>query len=255
LMSHFKTYEQTRYKLLTCAVLYRECYFCASKSDNFIDVSIIEQGLHDVGTEKMAARLQQEIDKFDTEKYEAILLGYGLCNNGIVGLTSKLPLVIPRAHDCITLLLGSKEKYLNYFQVNSGTFYQSAGWIEQAKDNLSNPESTTTLMGLKQYEEYVEEYGVENAKYIIESLGGGLNHYDKIAYIDTKIGNQPKLKEHAKQNALTNNWKYEELEGNANLLLKMMNGEWDEDEFLVIKPGQTIKPSYCPKIIKTNKTE
>jgi hypothetical protein len=247
----FKTYNQTRYKLLTCAVLYRECYYCASKANNFIDVQIIEQGLHDVGSEKMSTRLQKEINKVDIEKYEAILLGYGLCNNGIVGLKSELPLVIPRGHDCITILLGSKEKYQKYFDANPGTFFQSAGWIEQAKDNLSNPESTTRLMGLGQYEEYVKEYGEENAKYIIESLGGGLNHYDKFAYIDTKVGNQYKLKEHAKQNAGENNWKYEELDGNTNLLLKMMNGEWDEEEFLVVKPGDTIEPSYCAKVIKT----
>ena len=179
------------------------------------------------------------------------MLGYGLCNNGIVGLKSKLPLVVPRAHDCITLLMGSKEKYLDYFEKNPGAFYQSAGWIEQAKDNLSNPESTTSLMGLKQYEEYVKEFGAENAKYIIDSLGGGLNQYTKFTYIDTKTGNQNRLKKHAKKNALDNNWEYEELEGNTNLLLKMMNGEWDETEFLVIQPGQTIEPSYCKNIIKT----
>lgn len=92
---YFKPYTQKKYKLLTCAVLYRECYFCASKANHFIDVQIIEQGLHDIGSTKMLTRLQQEIDKVDTEQYEAILLGYGLCNNGIVGLKSKLPLVIP----------------------------------------------------------------------------------------------------------------------------------------------------------------
>ncbi|MDB4583077.1 DUF1638 domain-containing protein [Draconibacterium sp.] len=248
---HFKPYNQTKYKLLTCAVLYRECYYCASKAKHFIDVQIIEQGLHDIGTEKMSSRLQKEIDKVDAEKYKAILLGYGLCNNGIVGLKSELPLVVPRGHDCITILLGSKEKFQKYFDANPGTFFQSAGWIEQAKDNLSNPESTTRLMGIGSYQEYVKEYGEENAKYIIKSLGGGLNHYDKFAYIDTKVGDQSKLKEHAKQNAKDNNWKYEELEGNTNLLLKMMNGEWDEDNFLVIQPGESIEPSYCAKVIKT----
>jgi len=247
---HFKPYNQTRYKLLTCAVLYRECYYCASKSDNFIDVQIIEQGLHDVGTEKMSSRLQQEIDKVDTEKYEAILLGYGLCNNGIVGLKSKLPIVIPRGHDCITILLGSKEKYQKYFDANPGTFFLSAGWIEQAKDNLSNPESTTRRIGLAQYDEYVKEYGEDYAKYIVESLGGGVNHYEKLTYIDTKVGAQDQLKSHAKENAHENNWQYEELKGNINLLLKMMNGEWEKEEFLIVQPGQTLEPSYCNKIIK-----
>lgn len=249
----FKRYTQTRYKLITCAVLYRECYLCASKALNFIDVQIVEQGLHDVGKEKMSTRLQAEIDTVETEKYEAILLGYGLCNNGIVGLKSKLPLVIPRGHDCITVLLGSKEKYRKYFESNPGTFFQSAGWIEQAKDNLSNPESTTRQMGIRNYKEYVQEFGEEYAKYIIDSLGGGLNHYESFTYIDTKVGDQNKLKVHAKENAAENNWEYKEVEGDTNLLLKMMNGDWNEEEFLVVQPGETIEASYGADVIKNKK--
>jgi len=247
---YFKKYTQTRYKLITCAVLYRECYLCAAKADNFIEVQLVEQGLHDVGKEKMSSRLQAEIDKVDCEKYEAILLGYGLCNNGIVGLKSKLPLVIPRGHDCITILLGSKEKYKKYFDANPGTFFQSVGWIEQAKDNLSNPESTTRQMGMASYQEYVEQFGEEYAKYIMDSLGGGLNSYESFTYIDTKVGNQNKLKTHAKENAKENNWNYQELEGNTSLLQKMMNCDWNEEEFLVVQPDETIEASYCEKVIK-----
>lgn len=247
---YFKQYTQTRYKLITCAVLYRECYLCAAKTDNFIDVQIVEQGLHDVGREKMSARLQQEIDKVDCEKYEAILLGYGLCNNGIVGLNSKLPLIIPRGHDCITILLGSRGKYQNYFDANPGTFFQSAGWIEQAKDNLSNPESTTRQMGMMSYEEYVEQFGEEYAKYIMDSLGGGLNSYESFTYIDTKVGDQSKLKIHAKENAKENNWNYQELEGSTGLLQKMMDGDWSDEEFLVVEPGETIEASYSENVIK-----
>lgn len=246
---YFKQYTQTRYKLISCAVLFRECYSCAAKADNLIDVQIIEQGLHDVGKEKMTARLQQEIDKVDCEKYDAILLGYGLCNNGIVGLKSKLPLVIPRGHDCITILLGSRKKYQSYFDANPGTFFQSAGWIEQAKDNLSNPESTTRQMGMMSNEEYVEQFGEEYAKYIMESLGGGLNSYKSFTYIDTKVGDQNKLKQHAKENAKENDWTYRELEGNTDLLQKMMNGNWNDDEFLVVQPGETIEASYSEKVI------
>ncbi len=248
---YFKKYTQTSYKLITCAVLYRESYLCASKATNFIDVQLVEQGLHDVGKEKMSTRLQAEIDKVDTEKYEAILLGYGLCNNGIVGLQSKLPLVIPRGHDCITILLGSKEKYQKYFDANSGTFFQSAGWIEQAKDNLSNPESTTRQMGMASYQEYVEQFGEEHAKYIMDSLGGGLNSYESFTYIDTNVGDQNKLKTHAKENAKENNWNYQELAGDNSLLLKMMNGDWNEEEFLVVQPGDTIEASYSSKVIKS----
>jgi hypothetical protein len=59
----------------------------------------------------MSARIQESIDRVDPARHEAVLLGYGLCNNGVVGLHAPVPLVISRAHDCITLLLGSRERY------------------------------------------------------------------------------------------------------------------------------------------------
>jgi hypothetical protein len=55
--------EQTRrYMLIACAVLYRECYYCAALSRNTVDVRLCEKGLHDVGAERMSARLLAEID-------------------------------------------------------------------------------------------------------------------------------------------------------------------------------------------------
>ncbi len=101
--------KQQKFLLISCAVLARECYYCASVSKNIIDLKILEQGLHDVGEVKMAASLQDTINKVETDKYDAILLAYGLCNNGIRNLHAELPLVIPRAHDCITLAYGLKE--------------------------------------------------------------------------------------------------------------------------------------------------
>ena len=59
----------------------------------------------------MQERLQDAVIRSDKAGYEAILFGYALCGNGLLGLTAfTVPLVIPRAHDCITLLLGSRQQ-------------------------------------------------------------------------------------------------------------------------------------------------
>ncbi len=176
------------YMLISCAVLYRECYYCAALSKNIIDIKLCEKGLHDIGAAKMSTRLQSKVDDIDPNNYDAILLAYGLCSNGTMGLRSKIPIVLPRAHDCITLLIGSKEKYLQYFNQNPGTFYRSSGWIERETSSLDNPESTVSQMGISTYQEYVEKYGEDNAKYLMETLGS-MAHYDKLAYIDTGVGN------------------------------------------------------------------
>ena len=85
---------QKRYKLIACEVMFRELSYCAAKSKNIIDVVFLSKGLHDMGAEKMLSSLQDEIDRVDIEKYEAILLGYALCNNGIVGLRSSIPIIV-----------------------------------------------------------------------------------------------------------------------------------------------------------------
>jgi hypothetical protein len=239
-----------RFKLIGCAVLYRECYYCAAVSRNIVDVQILEQGLHDVGEAKMCSRLQREIDAVDKAAYDAILLAYGLCSNGIRHLRSSLPLVVPRAHDCITLLMGSKEKYQSYFDANPGTEYWSIGWCERQRPHLSNPESTTRMMGLKTYQEYVDEYGEENAKYIMESLGGGQEHYTKLAYIETGIGETRKYKDEKRKAAESRNWVYEEIEGSTHIITRLMSGDWDQDSFLVVHPGETIEPSYDNTVVK-----
>ena len=99
-------------KVIACDVLRREISFLASRSPCYIDVTFLSQGLH-VTPDKLRAMLGEEIEKADkgihyshylgNEQYDFIILAYGLCDNSILNLSSSLtPLVIPRAHDCIT---------------------------------------------------------------------------------------------------------------------------------------------------------
>ena len=90
-------------------------------------------------------------------------------------------------------------------------------------------------------------------KYIIETLGAGIENYTKFAFIDTKVGDVEAYKKQVKAKAKEKGWDYEELSGNTKIFLKMMNGEWDEDTFLVIQPGQTIEPSHKDDVIKSVK--
>ncbi len=241
------------YILISCAVMARESYYCAAISKNIIDIVMLDQGLHDIGEAGMVAELQKAIDAVNIEKYDAILLGYGLCNNGIRGVHAELPLVIPRAHDCITLLMGSKERYREYFDNNPGTFYKSTGWVERVKHNLSNPDSTTSKLGMTTYEEYAKQYGEENAAFLVEALEGGLNHYDRMTYIDTGIVDFEEHTNDAKDMALERNWKFERYKGDHSLMLAMVNGDWNTEVFLVLKPGETVVSTHDDDIIGPKK--
>jgi hypothetical protein len=240
-----------RYKLIACEVLFREICYCASRCSNIVDVTFMEKGLHDVGTKKMSEKLQAEIDTVDADKYDTILLCYGLCNNGITGLRSTLPVVVPRAHDCITLLMGSKERYKDYFNQNPGTFFFSPGWLERNKDPGDTEDSIPTQLGMgKTYEEYVEEYDEETAKYLAEVLGDWLKNYKKAAFINTLVGSEETYRDRTKQFAAENGWAYEELCGDTGLIFRLLNGDWDPEEFLVLPPHASVAPSNDDNIIK-----
>ena len=239
-----------RYKMIACEILFREVCYCAAKCSNIIDIQFMQKGLHDIGTEKMSDKLQQAIDQTDKEKYDAILLCYGLCNNGVGDLHGTIPIVIPRAHDCITLLLGSKEKYREYFDHNPGTYFKSSGWIERDTDTEEN--DVMSQLGLeKSYEDYVELYGEDNAEYIMEILGGWETKYTKMTFINTTVGDVGMDRIISRKDAESKNWEFKEIDGDVRLILNLMNGQWDENEFLIVPAGHKIMPSNDERIVNS----
>ncbi|NLO49008.1 MAG: DUF1638 domain-containing protein [Clostridiales bacterium] len=239
-----------KYMVIACEVLFREICLCAAQCGNIIDISFMEKGLHDIGEKRMYKALQQEIDKVETEKYDAILLCYGLCNNGIRNIHARLPVVVPRAHDCISLLLGSKEKYADYFFKNPGTFFLSSGWIERNTQPDKAEDSVPGQLGMdKTYEEYAELYGEENAEYLMEFFGNWLVHYKKLAFINNQVGDTAYFREQAKGMAAAQQWEFEEIGGDTNLIFRLLNGDWDPGAFLVLSPGSKIIPANNENII------
>lgn len=234
---------------MACEILFREISWCVSQSRNIIDIKFLRKGLHDLGEKEMSSALQKEIDAVDKERAESILLGYALCNNGIRGLTSnKLPLIVPRAHDCITLLLGSKERYKEYFDANPGTYFKSTGWVE--RDVPAEQKGVHTQLGLgKTLEELKKQYGEDNAKYIMEIMGSWERNYNKLAYIDMGIPDFPSYEEATKKEASEKSWQYEKIQGDIGLLKRFIDGNWDNEEFLIVNPGEKITAIYESGII------
>ena len=106
-----------RLRVVACEIFFREICHLAARSPNKVDVEFLPKGLHDQGGSTMRERLQAAIDATDPEKHDAVALAYGLCNNGLVGLEARgLPLVLMRAHDCVTAFLGSRARYARTFE-------------------------------------------------------------------------------------------------------------------------------------------
>jgi hypothetical protein len=225
-----------RLQFIVCKVMQREAYFCAARSENVVDIVLMPQGLHDE-PDKLRSEVQKALNNIHDiqgRAYDASLLGYGLCSNGIVGLSAKIPIVVPRGHDCITLLLGSKDSYQEYFDSHRGVYWYSAGWIESGKQP-SKERYETTL------KEYQEKYGDDNAQYLMEVEQDWIRQYNWATFIDWDLVNSDEYRDYTKRCAEYLGWNYDELKGNPTLMQKLVDGQWDENEFLVIKPDQKIK--------------
>jgi hypothetical protein len=130
------------------------------------EVHFLDYGLHRVPA-RMTGTLQEMISSI--EEPSLIVLGYGLCGNGLKGLKAGVhTLLAPRVDDCIALLLGSYRAYMREFQAVPGTYYLSKGWLESG----SHP--------LKEHQEYVPRYGEKEAMWIMDQQ---YQHYERLVLV------------------------------------------------------------------------
>jgi hypothetical protein len=241
-----------RFRMIACEVSHREVCAAVARSPNVIDVDFLPKGLHDLGAERMRMILQEAVDSSGRGNCEAILLWYGLCNNGVCGIRAPIPLVAPRAHDCITLLLGSRKRFARYFEDNPGTFYKSPGWIERDTDPNDNPASITARLKMtRDPRELAARFGQESAEYLAPLTADWLKHYRKLTFINTGVGDIPEYQNRSAALAAERKWEYEELQGDPGLLDRLLAGDWDPEDFLMVPTGHTIRPTFGEDIIES----
>jgi hypothetical protein len=241
-----------RFKLISCEVLYREMCLAISRSPHQVDLDFLPKGLHDLGAGAMRERVQAALDRLDASGYDAVLFGYGLCNNGLAGLTAReIPLVVPRAHDCITLFLGSKERYLDYFNANPGVYFKTTGWIERGSNHLELQQlSIPRRTGMDAtYEELVARYGAENAQYLYETLCCHTRNYSQFTFIEMGVEPDDRFERHTREQAEERGWRYEKVAGDLSMIQRLVDGVWDEREFLVVPAGHRVVARYDEGII------
>jgi hypothetical protein len=244
-------------KVIACEIAARELYYAAARSINLIDLEFLTQGHHDTPATG-CSDIQAHINQVPPGKYDAILLGYGLCSNILVGLTSAhSPLVIPRAHDCITLFLGSKERYQQCFTERPGTYYYTSGWLECAKRRgqqtslwLGTALPATASLNLQaNYQTWVEKYGEDQAKFLLEEMNRWTVAYTNGTLIDFGFLDQLRFNEQVKKICAEKGWEYAELEGDLSLFQKLLDGSWPESDFLVVPPGKKVVATFDDQII------
>jgi Protein of unknown function (DUF1638) len=100
------------------------------------------------------------------------------------------------------------------------------------------------------YEEWVAKYGEEQAKFLIEEMGRWSNAYSHGTLIDFDFTKPLNLKTRVCQICQEKGWSFDHIKGDLRLLEKMLAGDWPEQDFLVVQPGQRVVPSFDETIIK-----
>jgi hypothetical protein len=236
------------FKLIGCDVFTRELCLAVASSPHTVDLDFTEKGSHD-NSERLHTLIQEKIDAADEsgKGYDAVLLGYGLCGNSTRGLSSKSSkLVIPRAHDCCTIFLGSKQSFKEHFAENPSRQFTSAGYMERGEGYLKTSTFSKEMGIDKSYEEYVELYGEENARYIMETLDPSLKggNDDSIIYIEVPETEVLDYKQRCREEAEREGKEFLCISGNIRLLKDMIHGNWNDDDFLVLEPEERIVPVY-----------
>ena len=236
---------------LTCEVLARPVYLCAARSPHIVDVRLERRGLHD-DPPNLRSLLQAEIDAA-AAVYDAVVLAYGLCGGATAGLRAgPIPVVVPRAHDCITLFLGSRDRYRSETTTAPGTFGYVQDYIERTDDAspftgvgaISDTDMRAT------YEEYVRRYGRDNADYLMEAMGSWLAHYDRAAFIDLGVGDGRAVEAQAQREAEQRGWRFERMAGELLLVKRLIDGDWGADDYLVLQPGEQLVMSYDDAVVR-----
>ncbi|MEJ5368667.1 MAG: DUF1638 domain-containing protein [Bryobacteraceae bacterium] len=236
-------------RLISCEVLFREMCDAVARSPHQVDAEFLPKGWHDLGGKRMAELIQERIDAVPAGAYDAILLGYGLCGNGLDGIRARHTLlVLPRAHDCIALLMGGRARYQEFFEEFPGTFYRSTGWLERGK-GLKQLTHGTTGMDVS-LEKLIEKYGEENGRYLYAELTRYRSAYQRLVYIETGLEPDGRFEEEARWEAAEHGWEFRKIRGSLELFRRLVNGAWGGEDFLLVQPGERVRATYDDAVVR-----
>jgi len=230
--------------VIACGVIEPEVRHFAAGRPQIRELVFLPQGLHD-DPGRMRRELQGAVDRAEANPaVEVIVLVYGLCGRGVEGLRhDRCPLVIARAHDCVTLFLGDKDRYATYQARNPGTYWYQPGWIRGRAS--PGPEREARLR-----REYAEKFGEDDVEYLLEMDRAGFAHYNRAAYVGLGLGEPRQEADYTRSCAACLGWSFEEIPGDPSLLCALLHGDWDEKRFLIVPPRHVIRLTADDSIIR-----
>ena len=236
-----------RIKLICCDVFARLAYSVSADSKHIIDIFLLPMLSHNE-PELLKINLQQAVDNTPADVYNKIVMAYGLCGNSIVGLTTNIPLIIPRMHDCSAMFLGSNKRFKEVFGHRLSARWRSCGYMERCSDITDDYKSHPGYLKL------LKEYGEENAEYVWQLMHPP-PETDTSVYIRMPGFEYSDYESTFCKQMLEAKCTPDIVEGSLLWFERLINGPWDNsEEFLELLPGYEIEPIYdMAEIFKANR--
>jgi hypothetical protein len=234
----------TSIALVACRVLEAEIAAVLRGARHVVRREYFDIGLHDQPG-VLRARLAGGIERAEADlSIDTVVLVYGLCGLALVDLAPRRrPLVVPRAHDCLTLFLGSRERYTACMRDEPGTYWYSPGWNRERR--VAGPDREAKLRG-----DYTALVGAEEAEALLQMERETLSRYTTAGYTDLRLPGDDEQRCYAERCAGAQGWRFQHHPGDPTLLRDLLFGAWDDDRFLVVQPGQRIAHSVGDRIIE-----
>jgi len=212
--------------VLSCRVLED---LLGPRLDDGTPAAYLDYGLH-LRPSEMRPALQERLDAITDPT--TVIVGYGLCGNGVVDVeTGPHTLVFPRTHDCIGMMLGSRQRYAEEFAAEPGTYYLTRGWLESGDQPLSD------------YLHYIEGYGEERADRLIDMMYGSYRKLRLVAFSQEELAETRPLAAPVAE-FCKERWDlaYDEYVGDSGLIERLAAADLAGDltDILVVPPGTTV---------------
>ena len=153
-----------------------------------------------------------------------------------------MPVVLPRAHDCATIFLGSRRT-----GTRASTRPRQDDWYTSDQLERGNAlkgwllgDAARSEDALAARDEYEARFGKENADYLMSVLGEWHTRYERGAYLDSGFDENDDAADRARAESESRGWRFERVPTDLGLMRRLLWGEWDAD-FQVVEPGEASR--------------
>lgn len=229
--------------LLSCEIFRPELELLAREGVELPKTVFLEAQLHNI-PDKLRSSVQGVVDEFEAEHPEpcTILLSYGLCGRGMCGVHARqATLVVPRIHDCISMLLGQEHNRENALTREGAIYWSSPGYLESFQINLHLHYDQRLAM-------FEAKFGKAKALRMMKAEQAIYRNYHCLGYIAWPEW-KGRYEDTAREVASTVGIPFTEYRGNSSFLRELVAGGHDRRRFLHIQPGYTMDMDMDGSII------